>query len=147
MKSRPTALAAALTAVLALSLSACGGDDGGSRTAPETKVTATPEPTDTASASPSPSPSATPNTKTIAIKIEGKDISPDGASIKVKAGQPVTLKIQSDRAGELHVHSTPEEEIAFPAGASVIARTFDKPGVIAIEDHALDKLIVQLEVS
>jgi hypothetical protein len=49
-------------------------------------------------------------------------------------------------AGEIHVHSTPEKHIEFPAGHSEVTLKIDQPGVVDVEDHLLDKLIVQLEV-
>jgi hypothetical protein len=36
--------------------------------------------------------------------------------------------------------------VEFPAGSSAATLTLDQPGVVEVEDHALDKLIVQLEV-
>jgi len=36
--------------------------------------------------------------------------------------------------------------IEFPAGKSKVQISIDKPGVVDVEDHSLDKLIVQLEV-
>ena len=44
------------------------------------------------------------------------------------------------------MHSTPEKQIEFPAGTSTVTLTIDQPGVVDVEDHPLDKLIVQLEV-
>jgi hypothetical protein len=100
------------------------------------------------SAQPSASPSSdTGRATTIDITIKGDSITPTGSSVKVKKGQPVRLHIVADRAGELHVHSSPEQHLEFDAGTSDKTLTIDQPGVVDIEDHALDKLIVQLEVS
>jgi hypothetical protein len=64
----------------------------------------------------------------------------------VARGEPVTLLITATKAGELHVHSSPEQHVEFPSGTSAATLTLDQPGVVDVEDHALDKLIVQLEV-
>jgi predicted small lipoprotein YifL len=86
-------------------------------------------------------------TTTIDITIKGDSITPTGSSVKVDKGQPVQLHIVADRAGELHVHSSPEQHVEFDAGTSDKTLTIDQPGVVDVEDHELDKLIVQLEVS
>lgn len=139
MPARPAVAATAATAlVLAFSLTACGSSDKKPGTAPETEVSATP------AAQVTSAPSA--DAKVIAIKLSGDTVSPSGDKVEVKANQPVVLQINADAAGELHVHSSPEQHIAFPAGGSEITLTLAQPGVVDVEDHKLDKLIVQLEV-
>jgi predicted small secreted protein len=84
---------------------------------------------------------------TVDITIKDGKVTPNGDRIKAKVGEPVTLKIDADTAGEIHVHSTPEQEIEFEKGTSTKKLTIDKPGIIDVEDHALEQVIVQLEVS
>jgi hypothetical protein len=86
-------------------------------------------------------------TTTIDITIKGDTTKPSGSKVEVKAGKPVNLHIVSDKDGELHVHSSPEQHIEFSAGTTDATLVIDQPGVVDVEDHALDKLIVQLEVS
>lgn len=81
---------------------------------------------------------------TVDITIKGTTITPNGDRVKATGGTPVTLHIDSDRKGELHVHSTPEQEIAFPKGRSTRRLTIDKPGIVDVEDHALESVVVQL---
>ncbi|MGN6131138.1 MAG: hypothetical protein ACTHOK_12435 [Nocardioidaceae bacterium] len=85
--------------------------------------------------------------QTISITFKGDSVTPNGDRVKVQLGKPVVLKITADKAGEIHVHSTPEQEISYPAGSSTEKVTIDKPGVVDVESHALDKTIVQLQVS
>jgi len=139
MPARPALAAGAATAlVLALALTACGSDSKKPGTAPEAELSATP------AAQVTTAPSA--DAKVIAIKLSGGTVDPDGAKVEVKANQPIVLQINADKAGELHVHSSPEQHIAFPKGGSEITLKLAQPGVVDVEDHALDKLIVQLEV-
>jgi hypothetical protein len=139
MHVRPALATGAATAlVLALSLSGCSSDKKSPGTAPEAELSATP------SAQVSTAPSA--DAKVIAVKLAGDTVEPNGERVNVKAGQPIVLQINADKAGELHVHSSPEKHIEFPAGGSEITLTLDQPGRVDIEDHALDKLIVELEV-
>ena len=139
MPVRPSLAAGAATAlVLALSLTACGSDKKAAGTAPEAELSATP------SAQVTTAPAA--GAKVIAIKLAGGTVEPSGERVEVKANQPIVLQINADAAGELHVHSSPEQHIEFPKGGSEITLKLAQPGVVDIEDHALDKLIVQLEV-
>jgi hypothetical protein len=83
---------------------------------------------------------------TINITFKGKTVVPSGAEKNVKAGKPTTLHIVADKPGEIHVHSSPEQEIEYDAGTSDKKLTIDQPGVVEVESHTLDKLIVVLEV-
>jgi len=130
---------AALVTALALAVTACGSSDsdGAAKEAGE-ELTATP------SAQVTVTPAA--DAKVIAIKITADSVDPSGTRIEVKRNQPVVLDIEAAAEGELHVHSTPEKHVEFPAGSSQVTLKIDQPGIIDIEDHKLDKLIVQLEV-
>ena len=84
---------------------------------------------------------------TVTITIKDGKVTPNGDRVKAKVGEPVTLKIDADTSGEIHVHSTPEQEIEFEKGTTTKKLTIDKPGIVDVEDHALEQVIVQLEVS
>lgn len=84
---------------------------------------------------------------TVDITIKNSKVTPNGERVKVKLGQAVTLHIDADTSGEIHVHSTPEQEIAFEKGTTTKKLTIDKPGIVDVEDHELEQVIVQLEVS
>ena len=45
------------------------------------------------------------------------------------------------------MHSSPEEEIAFKRGKTEAELTFERPGVVEVEDHDSGKVIVELQVS
>jgi len=90
--------------------------------------------------------SSKPSGTTIDITFKGDTVDPNGVQKKVKAGKPVTLHIVADKPGELHVHSSPEQEIEYEAGTADKTLTIDQPGVVDVESHTLEKLIFQLEV-
>ncbi len=73
-------------------------------------------------------------------------MTPNGDRVDVKAGEPVTLNVTADAAGEIHVHSNPEQELEYDAGETTLTLTIDQPGIVEVESHDLDKVIVQLEV-
>lgn len=82
----------------------------------------------------------------VKITIKGDSVSPNGTKIDVEASEPVILDITADAPGEIHIHSTPEQEIEYDAGQSSHTVTFDRPGVVEVESHTLEKVIVQLQV-
>ncbi|MBF4162364.1 hypothetical protein ISG29_11745 [Nocardioides sp. CBS4Y-1] len=83
----------------------------------------------------------------IDITFSGSTVTPSGDRVKVAVGQTVELHVKADEPGEIHVHSTPEQEIEYDAGTSEHDLTIDKPGIVEVESHSLDQVIVQLEVS
>jgi hypothetical protein len=143
----PPVITAVLAATL-LTLGACADDS--TESSSEGSGSSTPS-ASTPSASPSASPSEKPTKPkpagtTIDISIQGDTVNPNGSRVKVKRGEPVTLRIDADSPGELHVHSTPEQELEFGEGVSTKKLTIDQPGIVDVEDHDLEQVIVQLEV-
>ncbi|KRB74973.1 hypothetical protein ASE01_16500 [Nocardioides sp. Root190] len=82
----------------------------------------------------------------IDIAIKDGEVDPSGDRVDVGAGQPVDLVVTADVAGTLHIHSDPEQELPYDAGTTTIPIAIDRPGVVAVESHELDQVIVQLEV-
>ena len=133
------AIAAAVTALVALTLSSCSSADDGK---PDDAATSGTTPTGTDSGSGSSEPTGV----VVDITFQGDTVDPNGERIDAKVGEPVTLNIDADAPGELHIHSTPEQQVAFKAGTSTHKVTFDQPGVVDVESHELDKVVIQVEV-
>ncbi|WP_340539857.1 hypothetical protein [Nocardioides sp. GXZ039] len=116
-----SALVVALLA-LVLSLAACGGDDGKEGADTETKV--------------------------VDITLKDGVVTPDGGRIEVGVNQPVDLVVTSDVAGELHLHSSPEQTLPFEAGENdPIKLQFDRPGIIELELHEPASPVAEFQVS
>ena len=134
-----------LIAALSLLLSACGSDDADGSKEPakdKTSASASASPSETAKPTKKPKPIGT----TIDMTFKGDTVKPNGVERKVKAGKPITLHIVADKPGELHVHSSPEQEIEYAAGTSNKKLTIDRPGIVEVESHNLEQLVVVLEV-
>ncbi|HEX6249477.1 MAG TPA: hypothetical protein VFZ64_16525 [Nocardioidaceae bacterium] len=145
------ALAAA--AVAALVLTGCSGTDEPTSAESPTTGTTTGSGSPTGAASPSESPTASPtessdsdDSEAIEIEIEGDRVEPNGKRVKVTAGETVTFDVESDRAAELHVHSSPEQVLEVEPGESTLTLVIDRPGVVDIEEHESGRILVQLEV-
>ena len=86
--------------------------------------------------------------KVIEVTIEGNQVTPNGERVEVSTGQDVELDVTADAPGEIHVHSTPEQELEYDKGKSTLTITgLEQPGRVDVEVHDLEKVIVQLEVS
>jgi hypothetical protein len=83
---------------------------------------------------------------TIKITVEGDTVDPAGDRVEVGVDQPIELVVTADAPGEIHVHSTPEHEFEYAEGTTTFPLTIDKPGLVDVESHTLEKVIVQLEV-
>jgi hypothetical protein len=133
--------------VLAASLTACGGD--GDADPPATDQTSTSSPSDAPSDAPSDpeSDSGSPDDSVaVTVTREGGAFTPNGERVELGIDQPLVLTIEADEAGELHVHSTPEQDIAYDAGTSEHEIVIDRPGVVEVESHDPDVILLQLEV-
>lgn len=130
MSGRGLARLAPLVLVLAAGLTACGGNDA--------------DPASTGSSSPSASSDG--DSVSIDVTREGDTFTPNGERVELEVGQTLVLTITADVAGEMHVHSTPEQEVSYDAGTSEHEITIDRPGVVEVESHDPDTVVLQLEV-
>ena len=129
-------------ATVAIFLSGCGTEG-------ETPADQPPTTASTSTGSPlssSPDPSPTPTGPVIRVNIRGSKVSPVAERINAKVNEPVTFIVTADRPGGLHVHSSPEQSPEFQAGTTTLSVTIDKPGIVEVEEHESDAIVVQLEV-
>ncbi|QIK65717.1 hypothetical protein G7072_04600 [Nocardioides sp. HDW12B] len=158
---------AALTAagVLALAgLSGCGQDEPATEAAASPTESASETPSETASEAPeetlSASPSATKPTRTppsatpaptptglvVDVTVRGDEVSPQAEVVEADIDSPITLQIQSDRAGEMHVHASPEQYVEFGPGSTTAQIVIENPGAIDVEEHETGALVLKLLV-
>ncbi|MGZ5399599.1 MAG: hypothetical protein ACXWDL_13310 [Nocardioides sp.] len=87
----------------------------------------------------------TPEPGRIELTFEGDD-APPTERVQVEPGEEIELVIRSDDAGELHVHSEPGQILPYAAGTTSLKLTIDAPGVVDVERHEPEALVLQLEV-
>ena len=86
-------------------------------------------------------------TKVIDVTLTGGVPVPNGTNIDVAVGQKIQLSVTADAPGEIHVHSSPEEqEFSYQVGAD---QPFDldpipAPGRVTVESHTLGKVLFVL---
>lgn len=83
---------------------------------------------------------------TIEITFTGGSVSPEGERVQVDAGEEIELVVKADEPGALHVHSNPEQELEYGAGTTNLPLTLDEPGIVDVEAHDPEAVVVQLEV-
>lgn len=91
--------------------------------------------------------SSSSQTKKVAVTVKGSTVSPTAEPITVSVGQPVELDVTADRAGELHVHSSPEHEFPFQPGKSTFRFTLNQPGTVIVEEHVSGDLVLKILVT
>jgi hypothetical protein len=128
-----------LAASAALALSGCGGND------PDSAAPAASSEHSDHGSSQEPDTSGA-AAATVDVTIEGDEVTPVAQAVEIGVGETVLLNITSDRSGELHVHSSPEQEFEFESGTSAVEVTLDQPGTVDIEEHESDALIVRVLV-
>jgi hypothetical protein len=141
--------ALAATVLVLLTVTGCSSADEPSTEAAPTASSTPSEagsPAETTSPTDSPTEASTPDDDAIEIEIEGDRIEPNGRRVEATAGEPITLDIQSDRAAELHVHSSPDQVLPVKQGKSTIELTIETPGVVDVEEHDSGIVVLQLEV-
>ena len=55
----------------------------------------------------------------IGVKFSGDAVTPTAESVTVKKGTMIDLDITADDAGQIHVHSTPEQKVDYSVGHTV----------------------------
>jgi ABC-type glycerol-3-phosphate transport system substrate-binding protein len=86
------------------------------------------------------------STKVIKVTFDGDSVEPNGELVKVDVGQKIELDVTADKPGEIHVHSSPEQEFEYQAGSSTIeVKPITTPGRVEVESHTLEKTLFTLQ--
>jgi hypothetical protein len=90
---------------------------------------------------------APPDRLLIDVTIKGGEVNPTNAQLEAKTNEPIVVKVNSDAADELHVHSAPEHTFKIePKPAQRFQFTVDVPGKVDIELHQLGTTIATVQV-
>lgn len=146
---RRTPLSALLLCAALVPLTACNDDEdptppsGGAESATTATPSESPSPKAKQSRSPKPKPSPSFDAR---MTVRGDDVEPVAQRVDAEVGEPVVLAVDSDRTGELHVHSSPEQYLDFKAGTSTLRFTVERPGTVDVEEHDSGQLVLRVLV-
>ncbi|MGO4342853.1 hypothetical protein [Pedococcus sp. 2YAF34] len=122
--------------VLALGLTACGGDDSavsGSTTSSSSTSSSSPSSSSSSSSSSSTSPAS--QGRGLTITITGKKVVPAPATVDLAVGEKLTLVVTSDHDDELHLHGFDVEDKLKAGVPTTVTVTGKDPGVYEVETH------------
>jgi sporulation-control protein spo0M len=121
----------------------CGGG-GGSDNAQSSSATPS---ASTVSPSDMQNDQAPPERLDIDVTIKGGEVNPTNAQLQAKTNEQIVVKVNSDVADELHVHSTPDHTFKVEAKpAQQFQFSVNVPGNVDIELHHLNKTIATVQV-
>jgi hypothetical protein len=133
----------ALTAAAVLVTAGCGGADTSesASTSPATASVTTINPSDMTTQQ------QTLNRLVIDVTIKAGEVTPTNAQLQGKVKEPIVVRVNSDAADELHVHSVPEHSFKIePRTDQQFEFTVDVPGTVDIELHHLERTIASVQV-
>jgi len=83
----------------------------------------------------------------IDVTINGGNVTPTNAELQAKTKQPIIVRVNSDAADQLHVHSNPEHSFTVePRPGQSFQFSVDVPGRVEVELHELSKTIATVQV-
>ena len=127
-------------AAAALITAGCGGSDG-------TEATSTSTSPSTVSPSDMSNEQAPPNRLVIEVTIKGGTVTPTNEQLQAAVKEQIVIRVNSDVADELHVHSNPEHTFKVEAKpGQTFQFTVEVPGQVAVELHQLNKTIADIAV-
>jgi heme/copper-type cytochrome/quinol oxidase subunit 2 len=122
-------------------LAGCGSDDGDGQAAATTAATSSATSTSEATTS-----TAGFSGKLIEIKVTGDQVETAERRVTVATGEKVRIRVQSDVADEVHVHSYDLKKDVAPGKPAVIEFTADVPGSFEVELEEAHRKLIDLQV-
>ncbi len=91
--------------------------------------------------------SAPPAPLTVNVTMRSGVVTPSNATLQTRVGEPIVIRVDSDVADELHVHSTPDHSFEIePKSGQRFQFSVSVPGKVDVELHKLKKTIATISV-
>lgn len=143
--TRTLRLRALLTlSAAAVLLAGCGSSTEAGAPAADSSAASTPSET---AAPPLTDNQTPPNRLIVDVTIKGGEVTPTNEPLQSGLGEAIVIRVNSDAADELHVHSNPEHTFKIePKQGQQFQFTVDVPGNVDVELHQLNKTIATITV-
>jgi hypothetical protein len=133
-----------ILAAAALITAGCGGSNGGSDNPSGSASSSQPS---TVSPSDMSNEQAPPTRLVIDVDIKGGNVTPTNEQLQAAVKEQIIIRVNSDAADELHVHSTPDHSFNVEAKPMQSFQfNVDVPGTVDVELHKLNKTIATIQV-
>jgi hypothetical protein len=127
----------------ALITAGCGGSDSGSAAS----GSASSSQPSTVSPSDMSNDQAPPTRLVVDVEIKGGNVTPTNEQLQAAVKEQIVIRVNSDAADELHVHSTPDHKFNVEAKPNQTFQfTVDVPGKVDVELHHLNKTVATIAV-
>jgi hypothetical protein len=128
----------------ALITAGCGGSNGTDNPTGSAQPNSQPS---TVSPSDMSNEQAPPTRLVIDVDIKGGNVTPTNQQLQAGVKEQIIIRVNSDVADELHVHSTPEHTFNVEAKPMQSFQfTADVPGKVDVELHKLNKVVATIQV-
>jgi sporulation-control protein spo0M len=133
-----------IVAAAALITAGCGGSgdsDNATGSAQPSNQPSTVNPSDMSNEQ------APPSRLLVDVTIKGGNVTPTNQQLKAGVREQIVVRVNSDAADELHVHSTPEHSFNIEAKPNQSFQfSVDVPGKVDVELHKANKTIATIQV-
>jgi hypothetical protein len=132
-----------LTAAALITAGCGGGSDTGNQASsgPSSSQPSTVNPSDMSNDQ------APPARLVVDVTIKGGNVTPTNQQLQAALKEQIVIRVDSDAADELHVHSTPDHKFNVEAKPNQSFQfTVDVPGKVDVELHKLNKTIATITV-
>jgi hypothetical protein len=83
---------------------------------------------------------------TVDITVAQGKVTPTNAQLQATVGQQIVLRVSSDAADELHVHTVPDHTFTVePRRGQQFRFSTDVPGRVDVELHRLDRTVATID--
>jgi FtsP/CotA-like multicopper oxidase with cupredoxin domain len=126
----------------------CGGDDGDQEAAATTVATTAATSTTTGASTGSQATTTTAGFSGVLIEatVTGDKVETASRRVRIDRGQKVRIRVQADRAEEVHLHGYDLSADVAPGRPAAIDFTADAPGVFEVELEQAHLRLVELQV-
>ena len=90
---------------------------------------------------------APPTRLVIDVTIKDGNVTPTNQQLQAAVKEQIVIRVNSDTADELHVHSTPDHTFNVePKPAQSLQFSVDVPGKVDVELHHLNRTVATIQV-